>query len=412
MKEKIDTSQWFFISGTSNHDFDEMVRKKINRLLIGKKIGKSPTQIVDERFPETIKTRSSENLSEATIEKIKDALMEQLIEEEHENDIIKWKHLDMRRFPDKEPDFRIEDYKNIKGKNVVIFQSIYDLPYENQTIDLIWAWKNQYGAKRVILIAPFFRYRRQDHPEIEHEINRNLRFCQSLKKSGLDEIVICEIHSQQTIDNLENVGILVHHITPHALYAQKLIPIIKAAEREGKEIYLYSPDKGSVPRAASVAEEIKKMGYEISISVTFKNRINGSQTELMENQKELEKIRQRYPDLEIFATDQRIQGAIIIMLEDELSTGGTAKSNGVMLKNKFEVYGLVFIAAHPVCTWGWKSKFIENTPFTPIILGDETFIGIMFGNTIFRHYEKKTGKVKIINFDALFAEKVVRIMMK
>ena len=98
------------------------------------------------------------------------------------------------------------------------------------------------------------------------------------------------------------------------------------------------------------------------------------------------------------------------MLEDELSTGDTAKKNGVILKKKFKVYGLIFIAAHPVCTWGWKSRFIDKTPFKPIVLNNKTFAGIMFGNTIFRHYEKRTGKIKNINFDDLFAKKIVEIM--
>ena len=411
MKKKIDTSEWFFISGTSNHDFDEMVRIILNRLLIAKNSEESLTQMVNKEFPKTIESGYSENLSETTMEKIKNLLMGQIIKEKYGDDIIKWKHLDMRRFPDREPDFRIEDYENIEGKTVVIFQSIYDLAYENQTIDLVWACKNQYEAKRVILVAPFFRYRRQDHPEIKKEINRNLRFCRSLRNSGLDEIILCEIHSQQTIDNLENLGIVVHHITPHALYAQRLLPIIKAAKKENKEVFLYSPDKGSVPRAASVAQEIRKLGYEISISVTLKNRINGSETEILEDQDILKKIQQEYSDLDIFATNNRIKDSVVIILEDELSTGGTASDNGKMLRNKFKVYGLIFIAAHPVCTWGWKSKFIDHTPFKPIIIGKKTFMGIMFGNTIFRHYEKKTKKIKNINFDAIFAEKILNIIM-
>jgi len=410
MKNKIDTSKWFFISGTSNHDFDEMVRRKINRLLIGKELGKSPFQIVNERFPKIVKLGSTENLSENTTEKIKNVLIGELIEEEYKKNIIKWNHLDMRRFPDKEPNFMIEDYGNIKGRNVVIFQSIYDLSYENQTIDLVWACKNQYKAKKVILVAPFFRYRRQDHPEIEKEINRNLRFCKQLKDAGLDEVILCEIHSQQTIDNFEGLGVVVHHITPHSLYAQKLSPIIKAAKKIKKKIFLYSPDKGSVTRAVSVAREIKNLGHKISISVTFKNRINGNKTETKEDQSALIAIQKKYPDIEIFATDDRIEDSITIVIEDELSTGGTAKNNGIMLKKKFNVYGLIFIAAHPVCTWGWKSTFIDKTPFTPIVIGNKTFAGIMFGNTIFRHYEKRTGKIKNINFDTLFAKKVVEIM--
>lgn len=410
--KKIDTYQWFFISGTSNHDFDEMVRRVINRLIIAKKLGRSVIQMTNEEFPEIVKNMR-DNLSEATIEGITSLLIRQIVEEKYRKDTIQWKHLDMRRFPDGEPDFRIEDHENIEGKNVVIFQSIYDLPYENQTIDLIWACKKQYKAKKVILVAPFFRYRRQDHPEIKKEINRNLRFCQSLKKAGLDEIIICEIHSQETIKNLQNVSIVTHHITPHALYAQKLLPVIKAAKEENKEVYLYSPDKGSIPRAASVAEELEKLGYKISISVTFKKRITGSDTKVTQNKEELKKIQQKYPNLNIFATDKRLKDSIVIMLEDELSTGGTAKNNGNLLKENYEVYGAIFIAAHPVCTWGWKGKFIDKTPFSPITLKDKVFPGIMFGNTILRHYEKRTGHiVEDINFDALIAEKVFKIMLE
>lgn len=302
--------------------------------------------------------------------------------------------------------------KKFPEKNVIIFQSIYDLPYENQTIDLIWACKKQYEAKKVILVAPFFRFRRQDHPEIKKEINRNLRFCENLRSNGLDEIILCEIHSQQTIKNLEKQGIVVHHIKPHALYAKNLLPIIELSKTAGKNIFLYSPDKGSVPRAVSVAREIKKLGHEISVSVTFKNRINGSQTEITENQIELKEIQAVYPDVKIFATDKRIEDSILIAIEDELATGGTAKTNGIMLRNEFRVYGLIFIAAHPVCTWGWKSKFIDETPFRPILLANKTIIGIKFGNTILRHYEKRTKKVENINFGSLFAEETLKLIIQ
>ncbi len=117
----VDISKWIFISGTSNHDFDETVRKQLNQLLIGEFLGKSPQEIINERFPKIIKSGSEEHLTPKTIQKIKDALMGQLIEAEHQNHIVKWNHLDMRRFPDGEPAFMIYDYEKIPGKKCYNF---------------------------------------------------------------------------------------------------------------------------------------------------------------------------------------------------------------------------------------------------------------------------------------------------
>ena len=81
-----------------------------------------------------------------------------------------------------------------------------------------------------------------------------------------------------------------------------------------------------------------------------------------------------------YATHDLVAGMIIIMMEDEVATGGTANDTGLLLR-KYLVKDLYFLATHPVLTLGWRNKLLKHNPFTKIV----------FTNTIPRTYEKQTG---------------------
>ena len=53
------------------------------------------------------------------------------------------------------------------------------------------------------------RYQRQDHHKNNNEINRNLMFIQQIKLSGVNRLLIFDIHSQATLKNCENTSIRV-----------------------------------------------------------------------------------------------------------------------------------------------------------------------------------------------------------
>ncbi|MCK4554331.1 hypothetical protein KAU19_05235, partial [Candidatus Parcubacteria bacterium] len=65
---------------------------------------------------------------------------------------LKFLHLDMDEFPDGEQDFRIPAYQKIKGKHVLLFQSMHKhiRGLGSQFLTLAWAAKYQYDAKSII----------------------------------------------------------------------------------------------------------------------------------------------------------------------------------------------------------------------------------------------------------------------
>ena len=70
-------------------------------------------------------------------------------------------HIDLDEFSDHEPDFRIARYSEIKGRNVILFQSIYyNSKYDlrDQCTTIAWAAKKQYGAKSLIAVIPFMYF--------------------------------------------------------------------------------------------------------------------------------------------------------------------------------------------------------------------------------------------------------------
>ena len=94
-----------------------------------------------------------------------------------------------------------------------------------------------------------------------------------------------------------------------------------------------------------------------------------------------EELCRKYNYAEIFyATSELVANKIIIMVEDEVASGGTANSTGRLLKSN-GAKSIFFFATHSVFTWGWKNKFLQENPFTKIIMAD----------SIHRDYENRTG---------------------
>ena len=288
---------------------------------------------------------------------------------------LKFTHIDFDSYADNEDNFRIPDNKNIKGKIAVIFQSIYDKEREAQFKTLCWAAKFQYGASKIIAVLPFMNYRRQDHDEKEHEINRNREFIHSLKSSGVDKLILCDIHSQKTLENCREEGIEAYNVSGAPIFADRLMPIVDLIQMSGTKFYVYSPDCGSVGRAYNLAKILN-----VPILMDMKQRENSGEVTIVRSEAEMEKIRAKYDCNIHFADAEQVQGAAITIIEDELASGRTGQLTGWRLRN-MGAKSLIFCATHPVCIPGWKRNFIDNSPFDMIL----------FGNTIPRPYKKETG---------------------
>lgn len=305
---------------------------------------------------------------------------------------IEYLHLNDGMFADGEPDQMIPQHEKIKGKIALLFQSIHphSLGLQDEFTTLIWATKKQYGAKMVIGIVPFMCYRRQDHPENTDEIHRNLMFVEELKNKGLDALVLCDIHSKQTLINCQNVGLPVWNTDPTFAFKEIISPLARKSGKNSNNFHIYSPDLGSAERAAKLA---KSLG--VSVAITLKERSMSGEVKI--NQSKIQKLLNHLSKdfgVIFFYADNRLKGSHVCIREDELDTGTTARTTAFMLREKFQVSKVTLCATHAVFSPGWRRKLLFGDPFDYIFIGD----------TIPRTYRRQTGgKIITVGMASLIA---------
>ncbi|MCF7820160.1 MAG: ribose-phosphate diphosphokinase [Candidatus Pacebacteria bacterium] len=303
---------------------------------------------------------------------------------------FKFSHINFDSYPDGEDDFRIPKPEKIKDKNVIIFQSCNTLKLKEEFLTLVFACKKQYQAKKVIAVMPFMMYRRQERQEKFLEINRNLQFVTEMKAVGVDEILLCDIHSETALTYFKEAGITVHNTSGAKIFAELLEPVLDKEEN----VVIYSPDKGSIVRAINLAKLL-----HLPVLFNLKERSAEGTVEQKELEESvLQSLREEF-DYPVRPAEN-LDGQVVIMVEDEIATGSTAKMTAKKLKER-GAKKLIFCATHPVCTSGWKRTFVEDSPFDKIILG----------NTVDRGYKKSTGgKVTNASMHPVLAIKLLSVI--
>ena len=299
-------------------------------------------------------------------------------------------NINFSSWPDGEPDDRIANPAKINGKHVIFFVNSHEASLVAQALQLMWAIKHQYGALSLTVVMPFMSYRRQDHPEKSREIHRNLWFVRAMKDNRVDRLIVCDIHSDQTSKNAEDVGIKFYNVDPTPAYIESMSDLMVRLRGESLRVLVDAPDKGSLPRAALLAK-----GLELPLLVNlenFKSRLQSGDI-TMDNKADegtialIEEIKRDYGVEVVNMAPELVKGAVIIIREDELDTGGTAAERGRLYRDMgaVEIYMAV---THMVLSPGWRRKIADDSPYAKIF----------GGNTIYRSYEKTTGGL-IIDVD-------------
>ncbi|HRY60374.1 MAG TPA: ribose-phosphate pyrophosphokinase-like domain-containing protein [Patescibacteria group bacterium] len=284
---------------------------------------------------------------------------------------------------DGEPDDRIATPAKISGRHAVLFVNCSTTPLVTQALQLMWAIKRQYKAESLTVVMPFMSYRRQDHPEVTHEIHRNLWFMEMLKANGVDRLIVCDVHSDQTRKNAEKIDLVFFNVDPTPAYAKAMFDLVSRLRGELIPTFIDAPDKGSIPRAASLAKELN-----LPILFDLKKFKTRSQTGKITMDKEadeqilslIKKVKQDYGVESVLMKPDLVSGSVVISREDELDTGGTAAMRGRWYR-EMGVAELYLAVTHLVLSPGWRRNITDNSPYTHIF----------GGNTIYRSYEKSTG---------------------
>ncbi len=232
---------------------------------------------------------------------------------------LQFLHLDSDFFADGESDLRIPKYKELADRHLVIFQSMTSLKKTDELLTLVWAATKQYGAKSVTCVIFFCAYRRQDHPDKPKEIERSRYLANQLGAAGANRIIFCDIHSQRVITNFEEHGMEVVNVSAVSAFASLLLPLTTLHHQRGALVVVDSPDLGSFHRAVSLAKILK-----VPVALGLKNRLITGQTEIKSSEDVLADLRQQNKDVELLPDDALV-GALVIMIDDEVATGGTSQ---------------------------------------------------------------------------------------
>jgi len=315
---------------------------------------------------------------------------------------LKLSHTDFGWFADGEPDFSFDEWKEIKGKHAVLFLSTHSPELAMELLMLTCAIKKRYKAKSLTLVQPFMAFRRQDHPEIFEEFDLDLWFIENMKANGADRLIVCDIHSEQTLKNCQQVELEIHNVDPTPLYAAALKGKVNQTNELGKPAKILSPDKGSLFRAITLA---KILNVPVLLSLKKRKDTGNIVTNVAPTPADLELIERTKEKHEVqieLISEETVHGTYIIIREDELDTGGTAADTCRDLQ-RTGAYKVGLVVTHMKCSPPWKRKAgrRRTSPFSLILAGD----------TICRSYENRTGGlVEDISVAPVIAEKLTEIL--
>lgn len=174
---------------------------------------------------------------------------------------------EVKKFPDGENYLRIniEDETLIADREVIIVQSTGPSSSGNQNSRLIELFMmidsvKRMGAARIIVVAPYLAYARQDkifRPGESQFANVIFRIINSM---GIDEFYSVDIHAPEVLDECSCKAI---NIDPMKLLADYI------TSKGAKDIVVVAPDKGAIERSKAFA---KHFGENIPVDVFEKER--------------------------------------------------------------------------------------------------------------------------------------------
>ncbi len=204
----------------------------------------------------------------------------------------------LKRFPDGEMYLRVGG--RFEGDDVVLVQSTRT---DQDLIELMLLGDavREAGARRTIVVIPYFGYARQDRLFFPGE-PVSARAITRMVEMNADAVITVDLHSAQTLA----------HFTKPAFEASG-IPAIARLLRERPIDILVSPDRGGVDRVRRMAELLEKPWFALD-----KHRIDAEHVELSLTAE---------PPVSI-------HGKHLVLVDDVITTGGTIVEAAKLLKSR------------------------------------------------------------------------------
>ena len=196
-----------------------------------------------------------------------------------------------KRFPDGESYVRVEG--EARGRLVAAVSTGYPEPSVRvvEHLLLVEALRGL-GAAGVVSVLGYMPYSRQDRRFLRGEPISVRAVARAVAAAGSDALAVVDVHKPWCLDWFPGPSV---NVEPWRLFAEKL--------REGLgsgPLYVVAPDRGALPRARRLAEEL---GAAFDFLEKSRDRVTGEVT--------------------LKPKTVEVEGATVVLVDDITSTGGT-----------------------------------------------------------------------------------------
>jgi len=157
------------------------------------------------------------------------------------------------------------------------------------------------GAKRIVLVAPYLAYARQDKVFLPGEPVSPRPIGQALKCSGVGEIIVVEAHSEEAVRAL---GVTCHNVR----VVESMVRAVASLKKTPQVVV--APDEKASQRAKTIAG---RLGLEFMSFTKRRDRVTG-------------KVETK-PNIEV-----DVRGKTVVFVDDIISTGGSIASAAATLR--------------------------------------------------------------------------------
>jgi ribose-phosphate pyrophosphokinase len=269
----------------------------------------------------------------------------------------------VRRFPDGEIDVKIQD--SMRGHDVFVIQPTCHPINENlMELFIILDALRRASAGRVTAVVPYYGYARKERKSQPREPISAKLIANFITLAGADRLLLLDLHAE-AIEGFFDVP--TDHLSAHKILAEHI--------RNGAsgDMAVVAPDAGGAKRAESVARLLNA-----PLVFVYKRRLADERTEILEMAGE-------------------VRGKDCVVVEDIISTGGTAVEVATALKSQ-GARRVVFAATHAVLTPGAVER-LRSAPIDEVVVTDSIPVPP----------EKQGPPVTVLSVAPLLAEAIIRV---
>jgi ribose-phosphate pyrophosphokinase len=267
------------------------------------------------------------------------------------------------RYSDGEIDVKIEG--SMRGHDVFVIQPTCHPVNENlMELFIILDALRRASAGRVTAVIPYYGYARKERKSQPREPITAKLIANVITLAGADRLLLLDLHAA-AIEGFFDVP--TDHLTAQQILADHI------RSRGLQQLTVVAPDAGGAKRAEAVANLL-----EAPIVFGYKRRESADQSEAL-------------------AVAGDVEGRDCVVVEDMITTGGTAAAIANMLRAQ-GARRVLFAATHGVLTAGAPER-LRSAPIDEVIVTDSIPIAP----------EKQGAPITVLSVAPLLAEAIIRV---